>query len=150
MPQISKIKLDKELELELFNQFWNSIGKINTYQKSTDSFSDILTPTEKIMIAKRFAAAILIKHGQSFTDIRNSIHLSYSAIGRISSWVNNARPETNKLLDSISKEKSLDSIFDKVDEILDKIPPRRGSDWKEEYAKRRIETRERYARKALR
>jgi len=150
MSQVSKVKLDKELESELYKQFWYSLGKINNSQKSADFFSDILTDTERLMLAKRFAAAILIIRGKSPTEIRSTIRLAYSTIGSISSWIKNAKPATKNILESLSKEKNLDSIFDKIDEILEVIPPRRHSDWKEEYTKRNVERNKRFARKDLR
>lgn len=150
MSQVSKVKLDKELEHELYKQFWYSLAKINNSAKSSDFFSDMLTDTEKLMLAKRFAAAILIIRGKSPTEIRSAIRLAYSTIGSISSWVKNAKPATKNILEGLSKEKNLDSVFDKIDEILEAIPPRRHSDWEKEYKERRAESKKRSARKDLR
>jgi len=129
MPQISKRKLDNNIEEEMFKQFWNSLGQINDFQKSGEFFSDLLTQTEKTMLAKRFTAAVLIIRGKSATEIKNSIYLTYSTIGSVSSWVKNAKPKTRELLTKISNEKNWESILDKIEAILDKIPPKRGTDW---------------------
>lgn len=150
MPKVSKHKVDKELESEMFKQLWYSLGKINNSARSSDFFNDFLTESEKIMLAKRFTAAILINRGKSPSEIRESIHLSFSAIGSVSGWIKNAKPKTKDILDKISAEKNWESIIDKVDDILDKLPPKRHSDWKEKYAKKRERTNQRLSRKALR
>ncbi len=148
--QISKKFLDKELESELFNQLWFSLGKINASTKASDFYTDLLSQTERLMLAKRIATAILITRGQNMTKIRASLNVSFTTVTNVSSWVKNARPETKRLLENISKEKSWEALFDKIDEILDKIPPRRHSDWKEEFKQKRANSRKRLARKSLR
>lgn len=150
MSRVSKIKLDKELESELYSQFWYSLGKINNQLKSSDFFSDLLSESEKLMLAKRFAVAILLSRGKNTTEIHDSLHVSYTTISTVSSWTKNAKSQTVKLLRQISNEKGWEVLFDRVDEILDKIPPKRGSDWKEEYKEKRKRTSQRYARKSLR
>ncbi len=150
MPQVSKKRLDKNIESKMFKRFWNSLGQINDSQKSAEFFSDLLTQTEKTMLAKRFTAAVLLIRGRSATEIKNSIYLSYSTIGSVSSWVKNAQPKTHELLVKISNEKNWESILDKIEALLDNLPPKHGTDWslagKEKYRR----SRERSSRKSLR
>jgi len=150
MPKVSKYKVDKDLENQITSQFWSFLGNINNSKTSSEFFSDFLTNSEQIMLSKRFATLVLLARGKSPTDIKNSIHITYSTIGYVSAWLKNAKPETQKLLQIISKQKSWELVIDKVDEILDKIPPRRHSDWKEEYAKKRKRNNQRLIRKRLR
>jgi hypothetical protein len=102
------------------------------------------------MLSKRFATLILLSRNKSPTEIQDSIHVTFSTIGSVSAWLKNTKPATQKLLQKISAEKNWEKVFDKIDELLDKIPPRRGSDWKEEYAKKRERTNQRLTRKSLR
>jgi len=150
MARVSKIKIDKDLESEMFTQFWNSLTKINNSTKTSEFFSDLLSETEKLMLAKRFTTAVLISRGKTATEIHKSIHISYTTITSVSSWVKNAKNETGKLLTKISKEKNWEDLSDKIDELLDTIPPRRHSDWKEEYKKKNERTNQRLIRKSLR
>lgn len=142
MPKLSLRKIDIDIEREILNQFWKSLSRINNPKFASDFFSDLLTNTEKYMLAKRYACAVLLTRGRSASDINKSIHLTYTAIGSVSSWVKNAKPLTTKLLESISKEKDTEKILDKIDAFLDKLSPLPGTDWsragKEKY-KRAIE-----------
>lgn len=150
MSRVSKFKIDKNLENQIVDQFWNFLGKVNSSKTSSEFFSDFLTSSEKIMLSKRFATLILLVREKSPTEIQNSIHVTFSTIGSVSAWLKNAKPETQKLLQKISREKNWETVLDKVDEILDKIPPRRGTDWKEEYKRKRERTNQRSIRKSLR
>lgn len=150
MSQVSKVKLDKYLENELYRQFWHYLGKINTSYKSSQFYSDFYTQTEKIIFAKRFMAMILIERGKTVSDIRNAIHLSNSTITSVSFLTKNASSETKQILKQISKDKNLESVFDKVEEILDKLPPKIYSNWSNEYQERRKRDFNRQDRKSLR
>ena len=150
MPQISKRKLDKNLQDGVVNQFWISISKINTPKEASEFFSDVLTETEKVMLSKRLACAILLIRGRSATEIKDSIHLSYTTIGTIAAWVKNAKPKTRKILINFSEEKDWENILDKIEEILDKLPPRYGSDWHEKGKEKWQRVKERAAKRALR
>src|SRR3990167_1390891 len=110
MARTSKIKLDKDLESEIFKQFWNSLAQINSSVKASDFFTDLLSKTESLMLAKRFAIAISISRGKSATEIHNAIHVSYTTIGSVSSWVKNGKPKTQEILQRISKEKGWKSV----------------------------------------
>ena len=129
MSQISKKRLDKDVESEMFNQFWASLSKIDTPSTASEFFSDLLTKTEKYVLAKRFTCAILLVRGRSASEINKSIHFTYSTIGSVASWVKNARPQTKRILEKISKEKEWEKVFDRVDSLLDKLPPKYGSGW---------------------
>jgi uncharacterized protein YerC len=129
MSQISKKRLDKDVEREMFNQFWASLSKIDTPSAASEFFSDLLTKTEKYVLAKRFTCAILLVRGHSASEINKSIHLTYSTIGSVASWVKNARPQTKHILEKISKEKDWEKVFDRIDSLLDKLPPKYGTDW---------------------
>ncbi len=123
MSKVSTFKIDKELENQIVNQFWNFLGKVNNSKTSSEFFSDFLTTSEKIMLSKRFATLILLSRDKTPTEIQNSIHVTFSTIGSVSAWLKNAKPKIRKLLQKISKEKDWEVVFDKIDSLLDRIPP---------------------------
>lgn len=129
MVQISRKKLDKDIETEMYKQFWKSLSEMRSPQESSEFFSDILTETEKVMLAKRFAVALLIVRGRTATEIRQAINVTYSTISSVSSWVKNAKPKTQDILKSLSSQKDWEAIHDRIEELIDKLPPRYHSDW---------------------
>ncbi len=129
MPQVSKYKLDKTLEQEMFNQFWESVSKLQNAGMAASFFSDLLSDTEEIMLAKRFAIAILILRGKRPIDIAGTLHVSYSTIRSVASWVKNAKPKTRVLLQSMIQEGKWQNIFDRVDALLDELPPAYRTNW---------------------
>ncbi|OGM05365.1 hypothetical protein A2125_02040 [Candidatus Woesebacteria bacterium GWB1_43_5] len=150
MPQISKRKLDKDIEKEIFKQFWNSLARVKDSETASQFYSDLLTETEKVMLAKRFTVSILLIRGKNPSEIKNTIHVTYSTIGSVASWVKNAKPATRKLLTALSNHKEWENILDRIEEVLDKLPPRYGSNWSEAGKEKWKRTKARSTRRALR
>jgi uncharacterized protein YerC len=150
MPRVSRYKIDKLLEKEIVDQFWNFIGTVNNSKTASEFFSNFLTESENIMLSKRFATLILLSRNKTPTEIHNSIHTTFSTIGSVSAWLKNAGPETQKILQKISLGKNWETIFDNIDNILDKLPPSRRSDWQVEYKEKNTRLNERLTRKHLR
>jgi uncharacterized protein YerC len=137
MPQISKRELDKDIESEMFREFWLSLSKLRSADIIASFFSDLLTDTEKIMLAKRFTIAILLLRGKRPVEIKETLHVTNSTIGSVGSWLKNANHHTKGVLESIVQEGNWQKLLAKIDSILDELPPRYGSDWSREYAERR-------------
>jgi uncharacterized protein YerC len=129
MTQISKYPLTKEVKEELFAIFWNSISELRTASATSAFFSDLLTDTEEIMLVKRFAVALLLFQGKKPIEIISLIHVSFSTVRGVSSWLHRANPQTIRLLEIIEKKQSWQVIIDAFDTTIDKLPLRRGTNW---------------------
>lgn len=129
MPQISRRKLPKELEEEMFSQFWVSLSRLRTSDNTASFFSDLLTDTEELMLAKRFTIAVLLLRGKRPVDIKATLHVTNSTIGVVASWVKNAKPRTQKLLELLIQEGKWQGIIDRIDGLLDELPPPYRTNW---------------------
>lgn len=150
MPRISKYKLDKDIELEMFRQFWRSVSKLQDSSQVASFFSDLLTDTEEVMLAKRFTVAVLLLRGKRPVDISQALHVTYSTIGSVAGWVKNAKPQTRKLLQEIIHESNWQGLLDRIDELLDKLPPRYGTNWAEAGKDKWERVKNRASRRSLR
>jgi len=92
-------------------------------------FSDFLTDTEELMLAKRFTIAVLLLRGKRPKDIKNVLHVSNSATGTVGAWLKNAKPKTIATLERVIKESNWEGLIDKIDSFVDALPPRYGTDW---------------------
>ena len=123
MPHISSKKLKKETLNKLYNQFGKAFEKSARKSEAKFFLGDLLTKTEKIMLAKRFAVIYLLSQGVPATYIAESLGMSYSTIFRMSLKYDIGK--YSSLLRSITKEQA------EIWEILEKIlraglPPRAG------------------------
>lgn len=129
MPRVSKYLLNKQIQQEMFQKFWYSVSQLKNAEEVASFFTDLLTETEEIMLSKRFLIAVLILKGKRPVDIARNLHVSYSTIGSVYSWVKNAKPRTKAILDKIIKGQNWEELFDRFEELLDKLPPAYRTDW---------------------
>ncbi|MCL5675843.1 MAG: Trp family transcriptional regulator [Patescibacteria group bacterium] len=150
MPRVSRFKLDKDIETEMFHQFWESLSQLHSAEQVSAFFSDILTDTEEMMLAKRFTTALLILKGKRPVEIVQTLHITYSTIGSVASWLKNAKPHTRKILQNFIQTNNWQEFLDRIDEFLDQLPPRYGTNWQQAGKQKWERTKERAARQALR
>lgn len=83
MPQVSKIKLDKKTERKLSALLTLILSKINKEPEMDYFLASLMTPTEKLMLAKRIAAVVLINQGLNDSQIASSLHLTRVTVAKL-------------------------------------------------------------------
>ncbi|OGD95596.1 hypothetical protein A3F02_02435 [Candidatus Curtissbacteria bacterium RIFCSPHIGHO2_12_FULL_38_9b] len=79
MPQVSRKPLDRETANRLFESFFRAIGLLNR-QDAEVFLNDLLTRTERVMLAKRLAISILLDAGKTYQHIKELLNVSQSTI----------------------------------------------------------------------
>ena len=87
MAQISKRQLGRKLELKVYDSFWRVIANIKNREEVSDFFSDCLTRTERVYLAKRMAIAVLLSKGYDYRSISNMLKVSTGTVGRVASKI---------------------------------------------------------------
>lgn len=82
MPQVSKVQLDKRLERQLLSNLEVVLGRLSKNEMNYFLLS-FLTKTERLMLAKRLALAILLKEGLSDTEISLTLGITRVTVARM-------------------------------------------------------------------
>lgn len=83
MPHLSKRKLDnktRRLLLDAFSSLFSNLNKT----KADNLLTTILTDTERLMIAKRIGASLLIREGSTEIEIAQALKLSTATVSKFS------------------------------------------------------------------
>jgi uncharacterized protein YerC len=135
MPHVSSKKLKKETLNKLYSEFGKALEK--SAQKSGTKFfiGDLLTKTEKIMLAKRFAIIYLLSQDIPVSYIVESLGVSYPTLSRMSLKYDIGK--YSSLLKTLG-EKDKTNIWEILEKILKAgLPPRYGRGrWKFLYDKK--------------
>jgi uncharacterized protein YerC len=129
MPQISLRKMNPEIEKRTLDVFvavlLNSRASLNP-----SSFIDLfLTPTEKIMLAKRVAIAILIKRGYSYDLIKSCLKVSQSTISGIVNQLKISPPKDQIAIDKAILSRDIQKVLSDFEYGLGSLLPPKGGDW---------------------
>src|SRR3989344_4824995 len=76
MSQVSKRVLSKKIQESLFQNFWEIFAQIKKPKEVAIFLEDFLSPTEKVMLAKRLAIAILFSKGYNHRSISSLLKVS--------------------------------------------------------------------------
>ncbi len=135
MPHVSSKKLKKETLNKLYNEFGKAFEKSARKSEARFFLGDLLTKTEKIMLAKRFAVIYLLSQEVPISYIAESLGMSYSTVFRMSLKYDIGK--YSSLLKTLG-EKDKTDIWGILEKILRAgLPPRYGRGrWKFLYEKR--------------
>lgn len=126
MAKVSRRYLDKELESKIFEVFLKTIVDIKTSIEAKNFIEDLLSPTEKIMLIKRLAIAVLLTKGKTYDYIDHTLKVSRATIMTVSLWLKHGKGGYKKVIDRIIEGQNKEELFDKIEEILLRLsPPKR-------------------------
>jgi len=111
--------LSKEIQHELLGEFCDALCSVNTAHEAVDLLTDLLTPSETIMLAKRIRIAKLLIAGKSYETIGQSLQVSQSTIAKVASWLAESGEGFRLIVKRAPKEPaknaSLSSHYEKSD-----------------------------------
>lgn len=82
MTQVSRFKLKDHVLERLFDLFFEIVGKNKSREEFTLIINDVLSSTEKIMIAKRIAIVYLLLKGIDYRNFCKTIKVSSATVSK--------------------------------------------------------------------
>ncbi|MDO8487412.1 MAG: Trp family transcriptional regulator [Candidatus Curtissbacteria bacterium] len=84
MSQVSRRLLDKRIEEQIFETLWEAISQLKDKKDIQIFLNDLLTPVERIVLAKRLAIAVLLLKSTDYGTIKNLLKVSGETISKVS------------------------------------------------------------------
>lgn len=83
MPQVSRIKLDDKIERDLLGTLNIVLMKISKSEDIDQFLLALMTPTERLMLAKRLGIIILLREGLPDSRIAQTLHVTRITVSRM-------------------------------------------------------------------
>lgn len=132
MAQVSKRVLSKTAQERIFEIFWQSLASCSNQRMVANFLEDLLTPTEKIMLAKRVSIAFLLIKGYNYKSINSTLKVSDPTIWNVNLWLKEKGAGYKLVLGKILKSKQWRKFWQEIEnKIEDSFPPPYGTNWKE-------------------
>lgn len=124
MSKVSRRILNKDLENYIFDLFVNSITELNNTVDVRNFVEDLLSPSEKIMLIKRLAIAILLTKGYTYDEIDQTLKVSRPTIMTVSYFLKYGQSGGyQKVVQKVLATQKKEGLFDKIEEILLQLSP---------------------------
>jgi len=82
--QVSRRVLHRQVEEQMFETLLEAISQVRNKNDVQVFLNDLLSPTERIMLAKRLAIAALLLRGEGYETIKNLLKVSNETISKVS------------------------------------------------------------------
>ena len=133
MPHVSKQKLDKETLNQISERLITIIIKLQNKDEASAFLEDLLTKTERIMLAKRLAITIMLERGYPFQVISQSLKVSEATISVMRDRIDRGGRGFKNILEKLEKDRSIEKLLKILDTIISAfaMPPIAGKGrWK--------------------
>lgn len=143
MPQVSKYPISEDVYIRILEVFSKSIIELKNDNQVWNFFKEFLTPTEQIMLSKRFAVAFLLAKNYTYRDISKILRVSTTTISHVA-FSYKYGSDFKRMVRIILKDESISEFWEKIGEkilILLASPGRKSNSWvylREEVRKRNL------------
>ena len=128
MPKVSSNPLSAETRRGMMQAFVRTLVKINDDALLQCFLDDLLTPTEKLMLAKRLMTAVLLQRGYSYGAVCHVLKMSKTTVHLIQRELLKSGEGYRKVFDRFFRESRGQKILGAVERSLDAITlPVKGS-----------------------
>lgn len=138
MSRISKHPNEQVVENKVYEIFINSVKNINQTEEVVSFLKDLLSPQERVMIAKRIGVAyLLLQDKYTYYDIKKALKVSFGTIAKIHTVLALQGEGFRKTLGKIILKKNIKNSLSELLEVLTPIPPK-GANWGEWHKERKM------------
>lgn len=128
MTRISQFKVDDDVLEKIFSLFFEVIGKDKNEIEFQNIIHDLLSPAERIMIAKRVAIFYMLMKKLDYYNIAKSLKVSPSTIAKFNLVKENSRGIVSALKSTVRNEKIINFFEELILEL--RRPGKYGVNWK--------------------
>jgi len=118
MSQVSKYQLSKQVEEEIKSVFAETLSLLSNKEDIFAFTDDFLSPTERIMLSKRIAIAMMLKKGYNYEIIKDILKVSQATIASVNLKLKYTGKGYHQVLDRILRQQKINAIFDKIETVI--------------------------------
>lgn len=124
MAQVSRRVLDKGLEERIAKMFIKTLKDLKEETEIENFLWDLLSPTERIMLIKRLAIAIMLTKSYTYEAIDQVLKVSSPTIMNVASYLKHSpKGGYQRIVKKILNDEKREELFDKLEEILLSLSP---------------------------
>lgn len=120
MTQVSRFPLEEDVYYQIRDDFLWTISSHHSQDQAKAFFYDFFTKTERLMLAKRFAVALLIYENFDYRDIQYLLHVSSATISREAQWLDKEGNGIKPILEKLKQEERIKAFLKKADRFIDR------------------------------
>jgi uncharacterized protein YerC len=118
MAQVSRRMLKPGVWNRVFNLFLATFSNVKSKEELRIFIEDLLSPTEKTMLAKRFAIAILLAKGNSYDSIMDTVKVTSGTVSKVKILLRYGKG-LNKAIEKALKKDRIRIFWEEMQDLMD-------------------------------
>jgi uncharacterized protein YerC len=119
MSKVSRIPLRGDIWDRIFDLFVDTSSSFKDKKTLSFFINDLYSPTEKIMLSKRLAAAVLLAKGHDYKSIGRVLRISDPTIAKISIKIKYTDGGLKKAVEKILAKQSSQIFWKGIEDLFD-------------------------------
>ncbi|KKU80920.1 hypothetical protein A2875_03705 [Candidatus Gottesmanbacteria bacterium RIFCSPHIGHO2_01_FULL_46_14] len=119
MTQVSRIRLPKAVEDQMHGALRKALADLRTEEEVGEFLEDLLTPTEKIMLGKRLAIAILLDKGYDQRTIHSIMKVSVTTVSSVNYWLKQRGKGYRRVIDKMKSQEQWKQFTHELGKFLE-------------------------------
>lgn len=116
--QVSKQGVNRSVEKKIFRSFCQALADIKGPKAIALFFKDILSPTERAVLAKRLAIAWYLKQNKSYSVIKTELKVSSATVATMQELMAKNPEGINLALKTIEADEWAGALADKISRTI--------------------------------
>lgn len=121
--QVSKQKLNRSIEKQVYSIWYQMLADLKSPEEVKTVMQDLLSETERQVVAKRIAIALFLDKGRSYENIKNTLKVSSATIASVQSTMGN--PGMQMAINKIKAEEWSGAWAGKISSLMGRILPKK-------------------------
>lgn len=121
MTQVSRKVLKRDIEERMQEVFLESIAMVKTKGSVEKLVDDLLSPTEKIMLAKRIAIALLLLKRYDQRAVSNLLKVGLTTVNKVSRALQRGTGGYGMVINAIVRQEKFHAFLEKLDDTLAEV-----------------------------
>jgi len=119
--QVSKKSVNKKIEKKIFRSLYQVLADLKSPHKVEQFLDDVLSGTEKTVLAKRLGIAYYLSKNKSYEIIRQDLKVSSATIANVQKWMEQGGEGLLLALKAIEADEWAGELTDKITESFKKV-----------------------------
>lgn len=119
MSQLSKLPVRRDLETQMFALFSSTILTMKDKNELDAFLSDLLSPIEKMMLAKRLAIALMLEKEYTYPMIGKTLRVTPTTIASVSMQLRYAGKGYKKIVERILADENYEDFWSTVEDVVE-------------------------------
>lgn len=109
------------MEKRIGEIFLRTISKLNKEEDVSQFLREFLTPTEKIVLSKRLAVAVMLRKGCDYKKIREVLKVTPGTIARVAYWIKYSKSGFLKIANVIVDGEKSEDFWNEIGNSVVKV-----------------------------